>query len=240
MSGGDPPCLYVNDGKGGFRDAAKEAGVARAWLPMGANFGDFNNDGWLDIYLGTGDPAYETLTPNVALLNQGGRTFADVTHAAGLGHLQKGHGVAFADFDNDGDQDIYHQLGGFYPGDAFRNALFMNPGHGGGFLTVVLEGRRSNRMAVGTRVTVEFETPSGMRRVYRAPGSVSSFGGSPRLQEIGLADATRITRLEVWWPVSQTRQVFEDVPMNSFVRIVEGEDRFERLERRSVPLKISP
>ena len=104
-----------------FTDVAADVGLKHAWLPMGANFGDLDNDGWLDIYLATGDPDYQTLMPNVALRNAGGTRFQNVTTSTGLGHLQKGHGVAFADFDEDGDQDIYHQLGGFYPGDKFQN-----------------------------------------------------------------------------------------------------------------------
>src|SRR6185295_5422391 len=118
------PKLYHNERNGKFTDVAARMGLDHAWLPMGANFGDLDNDGWLDIYLATGDPDFQTLMPNVALRNDGGRRFQDVTTSAGLGHLQKGHGVAFADLDNDGDQDIYHQLGGFYPGDRFANALF--------------------------------------------------------------------------------------------------------------------
>ncbi len=93
-----------------------DVGLDHPWLPMGANFGDIDNDGWLDVYLATGDPDFETLMPNVMLRNDGGRRFRDVTTSAGVGHLQKGHGVAFADLDHDGDQDLYHQLGGFFPG----------------------------------------------------------------------------------------------------------------------------
>ena len=84
--------------------------------------------------------------PNVMLRNDGGRRFQNVTTSGGFGHLQKGHGVAFADFDHDGDQDIYHQLGGFYAGDKFHNALFLNPGHGNRFLVVNLEGTATNQI----------------------------------------------------------------------------------------------
>ena len=74
---------------------------------MGANFGDLDNDGFLDVYLGTGTPSLAALMPNFMLKNDAGRRFPDVTEATGTGHLQKGHGVAFADFDNDGDQECY-------------------------------------------------------------------------------------------------------------------------------------
>ncbi|NIM60923.1 MAG: hypothetical protein GTN89_09545, partial [Acidobacteria bacterium] len=95
---GPPPALYRNEGDGSFTDVAVAAGLDRPWMPMGANFGDLDNDGYLDLYLGTGNPNLKTLVPNVALRNIAGRRFEDVTVSTGLGHLQKGHGIAFADF----------------------------------------------------------------------------------------------------------------------------------------------
>ena len=223
------PCLYHNNGDGTFTNVTEEAGLAHPYLPMGANFGDADNDGWLDIYLTTGNPNFETLMPNVMLRNDGGRRFQDVTRSAGLGHLQKGHGVAFVDLDHDGDQDIYHQLGGFYPGDRFSNALFLNPGHGNHFLTVKLVGTRSNAQGYGARIKLVIETPRGPREIHRAVGSVSSFGGSPLRQEIGLGDATAIERLEIHWPTSGIRQTFRNVPIDSMIRIVEGQDVYAPL-----------
>ena len=82
-----------------------EVGLDRVVLPMGSNFGDLDNDGFLDIYLGTGRPSYLYLMPNVLFRNDGGRRFEDITAATGTGHLQKGHGVAFADWDRDGDAE---------------------------------------------------------------------------------------------------------------------------------------
>jgi hypothetical protein len=228
------PRLYRNNGDGTFTDMAIQMGLDRPFLPMGANFGDFDNDGWLDIYLGTGDPAYESLMPNIALRNDAGKRFQDVTQSAGLGHLQKGHGIGFADIDHDGDQDIYHQLGAFFPGDAFRNALFKNPGHGHHFITIELVGTKTNRMAYGARIKVVVDTPDGERELHRAPGCVSSFGGSPRRQEIGLAGASAIKSIEIWWPKSGIRQTFTDVPRDGFIRITEGEDAIESL----IPAKL--
>ena len=81
---------------------------------MGANFGDLDNDGFLDLYVGTGAPDLNTLVPNRMFRNAGGRVFQDVTTSGGFGHLQKGHGIAFGDLDNDGDQDIYEVIGGWF------------------------------------------------------------------------------------------------------------------------------
>jgi hypothetical protein len=72
----------------------REAGLDRVLLVMGSNFGDIDNDGYLDIYLGTGQPAYFYVVPNVMLKNVDGRRFEDVTVSTGTGHLQKGHGIS--------------------------------------------------------------------------------------------------------------------------------------------------
>jgi hypothetical protein len=228
------PRLYRNNADGTFANVTKQMALEHAWLPMGANYGDLDNDGWLDIYLATGAPEYDMLVPNVMLRNHGAVRYQNVTKSGGFGHLQKGHGVAFADFDNDGDQDVFNQLGGFFPGDAFRNTLYHNPGHGNHFITIKLEGVRSNRMAVGARIKLMLQTPEGPREIHRAPGCVSSFGGSPIRQEIGLENATAIQRLEVNWPASNRMQVFESVPIDSFIRVVEDQDTFERLSPKAV------
>ena len=217
------PRLYRNNGDGTFRNVAPELGLDRPFLPMGANFGDLDNDGWLDIALATGDPSFETLVPNAMLRNDAARAFQDVTTSGGFGHLQKGHGVSFADIDNDGDQDVHQQLGGMLMADQYFNALFANPGHGNRFVTVELEGRETNHFGVGARIAVTVETPAGRRTLHRAVGSVSSFGGSPLRQEIGLGDATAISEIVVSWPISGTETRLADVALDTRVHIVEGE-----------------
>ena len=111
--------LFRNNGDGTFRDVSREAGLERALLTMGANFGDLDNDGFPDCYLGTGEPDLRTLIPNQMFRNRQGKVFQNVTTSGGFGHLQKGHGVSFGDIDNDGDQDIYTVMGGV----VFRGCL---------------------------------------------------------------------------------------------------------------------
>jgi hypothetical protein len=233
-TGGELPRLYRNLG-GRFADVTRAAGLDLVTLPMGANFGDVDGDGWLDLYLGTGGPDYELLIPNVLLRNDGGRRFVDRTTASGLGHLQKGHGIAFADLDHDGDQDLFHQLGGFYPGDRYYTALYVNPGTGARFVVLELSGTTSNRMAIGARIEVEIATPGGPRILHRAVGAVSSFGGSTYRQEIGLGDATAIRRVTVRWPRGAVQR-FTGVPLDSFVALVEGHPEHRVLERRKLDL----
>ncbi|MFQ5766506.1 MAG: FG-GAP-like repeat-containing protein [Acidobacteriota bacterium] len=225
---GDPrswPRLYRNDG-GRFTDVTVSAGLDHPHLPMGASFGDINEDGYPDIYLGTGAPAYEAFMPNVMYLNNKDGTFTDITFTAGFGHLQKGHGISFADFDNDGDRDVALQAGGMFPGDRFANALFENPGHGHHFLWLKLIGVRSNRAALGTRFHVQVTTPHGPGRLYGRVATGGSFGASPLRQFLGLGDATGIARLEITWPASGRRQRFDNLPLDRLITIVEDKDRF--------------
>ena len=109
---------------------------------MGSNFADFDNDGYLDFYLGTGEPSYDMLVPNRMFKNVEGKRFAEITATAGTGHLQKGHGVACGDWDRDGNIDIFIETGGATPGDRYHNVLFQNPGHDNHWLTVKLIGKK--------------------------------------------------------------------------------------------------
>ena len=204
-------------------------GLARVVPTMGANFGDLDNDGYLDMYLGTGTPSFSALIPNVMLRNDAGKRFQDVTAATGTGHLQKGHGVAFADLDNDGDEDVVINLGGAVPGDNYADALFENPGAGkaNNWVSLRLVGVKSNRAAIGAKIRVNLAgLASGSPLRYREVSSGGSFGANSFMQHIGLGPAT-IESVEITWPASKTRQTFRDVPVNSFLEIREGEPTFK-------------
>jgi hypothetical protein len=229
--------LYRGDGKGGFTDVAEAMGLTYPAMPMGSNFGDLDNDGWLDVYLGTGDPQYYTLMPNLLLRNEGGRGFRDVTMDSGMGHLQKGHGVAFADFDGDGDQDVFSVTGGAYPGDAFRNVLFENPGPAGHWLVLRLVGVHENRCAIGARIRVVVRQGDAERSIWRHVNTGGSFGGNPLRQHIGLGAAEQVLRVEVFWPRRGTTQVFTDVPLDSAWRVVEGQEQLAPLVVPKAPLR---
>ncbi len=144
--------LYHNRGDGTFEDVSASAHLDRVWMPMGSNFGDMDNDGFLDIYLGNGNPSYTSMLPHVLLRNVDGKSFADVTAASGTGDLHKGHGVAFADIDRDGDEDLLTVTGGAIPGDAHAFRLFENPGDGNDWINLHLVGVKSNRAAIGARI----------------------------------------------------------------------------------------
>ncbi len=214
--------LYRNDQKGGFQDVTNEVGLNRVVPTMGANFGDLDNDGFLDLYLGTGAPSFATLMPNFAFRNQAGKRFADVTAVTGAGHLQKGHGVAFGDIDNDGDEDLYVNIGGFVPGDYYNKVLFANPSQGNNRISIKLTGAKSNRAAIGAKIKLTLTGANGRKSLrYREVTSGGSFGASSLRQEIGLGRARRIDALEIWWPASGSRQVFRDLKVNQFIEIEE-------------------
>ena len=229
--------IYHNNRDGTFTDVTVQMRLNRICHTMGHNYGDLDNDGWLDFYCGTGDPDFRTLIPNRMFRNEKGRFFQDVTTATGTGHIQKGHGVAFADFDDDGCQDIYSTLGGAYSGDFARNALFLNPGSTNRWLKLKLVGTRANRFAIGARFRVTVQTPSGSRELHRVVSSGGSFGSNPLRQEIGLGDATAITKVDIEWPGSRTQQTITGLELNQSYQIREGERSPLALKLNRVNLK---
>ena len=230
IQGSSRPRLYRNLGRDGFRDVSHEVGLDRAMAPMGANFGDIDNDGYLDIYLGTGDMSYEGLDVNLLFRNVDGFRFDDVTTSSGTGHLQKGHGVSFADYDSDGDLDIFVELGGATPGDRAYNALFQNPVHDREWLKVKLVGTKTNRAALGAKIRVDLKSADGLSRsIHRTVGNNSSFGGNSLVETFGLLDSKHVVELVVSWPTSRTTQTFHEIAARQTIEIVEGASSYKVL-----------
>jgi tetratricopeptide (TPR) repeat protein len=230
--------LYKNTGKGAFLEVSRAAGLNRVVPSMGANFGDLDNDGFLDFYLGTGSPSYAALMPNIMFRNQGGKSFVDVTTSTGTGHLQKGHGVTFSDLDNDGDQDVSINIGGAAPGDKYNKALFANPGQGNNWLSVKLRGVKTNRAAIGAKIKLVLQDNAGrLSSRYREVSSGGSFGASTLTQSIGLGKAAQVKSLEIFWPASNTRQVFRDLEANQFIEVQEFEKTYAKRPLRTFQFK---
>lgn len=225
--------LYRNNQDGTFTNVSQEVGLIKKAFAMGANFGDIDNDGYLDIFLGTGNPELESIVPNKLFKNMDGKRFLDVTAPARLGHLQKGHAISFADVDNDGDQDIYIELGGAYKGDAFHNAFYINPNQDerNGWIVLDLTGTKTNRSAIGSRIKVTFTEDGKERSVYRDVNSGGSFGASPLRKEIGIGRSKIIDEIEVQWHPGN-KQVFRNIRPNQFLRITEGSDTIENIPTR--------
>ncbi len=233
------PLLYRNNHDGTFSNVSEEKGLNKVAFAMGANFGDIDNDGYSDMYLGTGNPDYTSLVPNKMFKNIGGQTFADVTTSARVGNLQKGHGVSFADLDNDGDLDIYIEVGGAYKGDMYQNALYVNPGQTtNNWIDINLEGVQSNRAAIGAKIKVQFKENGVSRMVYKEVNSGGSFGANPLRQHIGIGSATNVEYIEIVWPGINKNQRFHNVNANQFIRIKEGEESLQSYTLKSFDFRL--
>lgn len=218
--------LYRNRGDGTFEDttfASKIGSGNYRKSGFGTGFLDYDNDGWLDIFIANGH-----VLDNVSLFHAGttwaepktmyhnaGGVFEDVSDRLGSDFVSPrvGRAAAFADFDNDGDIDILVANNGQAP-QLLRN----DGGNRRHWLGVRLTGVRSNRDGVGAKVRVK---AGGATQVAQAKGGMSyQASHDPRLH-FGLGDARVVDSLEVEWP-SGTVDKFSGVTGDRFVVVKEG------------------
>ena len=217
----DSSRLFRNNGDGTFTDVTFESKLYYPAGTMGAGVADLDNDGYVDLYIGTGDPQMSRLEPNRLFRNNGDGTFADFTSYVDFARPgNKGHGVTFIDIDGDGDLDIFAQLGGHYPGDHTYNAFYRNlKGNRNHWLEVDLHGVKSNRFAIGAQITVK----AGNLLVYREIKGGEGFGTTnPYRQHFGLGGHERIDSLEVHWP-SGVIQKLEGVKPDQILSLSEDQ-----------------
>ena len=219
---GEPAQLFHNNHNGTFTDVSAAMHLNKVMMGQSASFGDLDNDGWLDLYVGTGGPGLGDLVPKRMFHSVEGRFFQEVTTAGNFGHLQKGGGIAWGDLTNNGMQSIYEVMGGVYPGDVAHNVLYRNPGSSNHWVTIVLEGLQSNRSAIGARIHLIVDTPTGKRNIYRTVGTSGSWSGSPLRQEIGLGHAGAIESLTIAWPATGKTQRLYGLKMDHRYKIPEG------------------
>ncbi len=213
--------LYRNDGDLGqsssFTNVARAAGVANQYFGWGSAFCDFDNDGWLDIYVATG--YFGSATPDALYRNSGDTVpgqvgvFTDVAPTAGLIHNKIGRGVAFGDFDNDGDTDIfivnYQQQG----------ILYRNDSPGGNWLTLKLNGSTSSRDGKGALVKLKTEGKMQIRQAGGMGGYLSC--NDPRIK-FGLGAIETVDTLVIHW-LSGIVDTLNNLPVNQFLTIQENE-----------------
>ena len=213
------PHIYKNNGNSTFTDVSSSLGLHEPAFTMGCNYGDLDNDGFLDFFLATGE-------------------FADVTYAGGFGNIQKGHAVGFGDLDRDGDQDIYVILGGSFEGDVYQNMFFENPvGNKNNWVTLRLEGITANRLALGARVDIEVLENGKSRMIHDVISTGASFGGNSLQLELGLGKADIIKKLTIRWPSrSAAPQVIENLAVNKAYFIKERSAP-EEVDYTPVPFK---
>jgi tetratricopeptide (TPR) repeat protein len=222
----DSPRLFRNNGDATFTDVTWESKLYYPMGVMGAGVADLDNDAFVDLYFGTGDPQLSRLEPNRFFRNNGDGTFTDYTAKTGFarpGH--KGHGATFIDIDGDGDLDVYAQLGGHYPGDHVENAFYRNlKGNQNNWLQVDLLGAKANRDAIGAQLVAV----AGGLTLYREIKGSEGFGATnPFRAHFGLGKRTKVDTLTVSWPGGETRK-YTDIAANQRIEIREGEAEWRK------------
>ncbi len=227
--------LYKNLGGKGFKDVTKEAGLDMVFATMGSNFGDFDGDGYLDMYLATGGPDLPLIVPNRMFKNVGGQA------------LRRNHGLVANRQLAKGPQCRLRRLGSKWDARPLRA-----DGRGDVRRPVpqylVPESRAEKQLAERETGWQENEPLRDRARikvvtagenpltVYRNVTSGSSFGANPLEQMIGLGKTDRIALLEINWPTSGTTQTFRDLPANQAIEITEFAKDFRQRKYQAIPL----
>ena len=224
----DTPALFTNQGKGWFEESSLRAGlgVETRYIGWGAAMADFDNDGWPDMLMVTGSiypelerrfHEYPYRTPRVIYRNLRNGKFEELIDQAGPGiaAAHSSRGCAVGDFDNDGDLDIL-VMNVNEPPSLLRNDL-KSAGNGiGNWIKVQLVGTRSNRSAIGSRVTAEY---GPHRQLQEVLAQSSFYSVNDRRLHFGLG-AYRTANLNVRWTSGGVER-FENVPANRLVVIKE-------------------
>ena len=218
---GSPLIVWHNNRNGTFTARTREIGLDGCWGTMSGNFGDINNDGYIDLLLGNGSPRMERLEPFILLENDRGK-FRNTTFSAGLPFFGKSHGTNCADLFGDGRMSIIIAGGGGYPGDLLTTAVHCPKELPGNYLNVRLTGTVSNRDAIGARITLRCGEEMQMREVSHG----TSFGCLPLEQHFGLGSARRIDEIEIRWPCGLVQRI-ESPPVNRTIRVIEGRTRWD-------------
>ena len=225
--GYQPMTLYSNQGQGLFQDASWDAKLAQLpYSPVrwGGGFADFDNDGWPDIFVANGNVTslidqlsndLKYREPVQLFRNNNGHTFSEMASAAGLndGPMQSRRGTAFGDIDNDGRVDVVVYNVGAPP------SIFLNDTHNLNHRVLFrLVGTKSNREAVGARVTVVTSEMSQIDEV-RAGGSYLSANDS-RLH-FGLGSDAVMKKITIAWP-SGLKEELSNIPGDAIYTLTEG------------------
>jgi enediyne biosynthesis protein E4 len=222
-----PNTLYKNQGARQFEDVAMSSHLGQASLPLvgwGTAFFDMDNDGWLDLFVANGHvyPQMDAVKGSAAyaqpmLLHRNLRngTFEEVSKAAGIADmpLKSRRGAAFGDIANNGSIDIVVLNVGEPP------SLLLNTNKRSNHRVLFhLVGTKSNRAAIGARVTIK---ASGVTQFDEVRGGGSYLSQNDLRLHFGLGSATRIDSVEVRWPTGKTES-FKDVAGDKIYTIVEG------------------
>jgi ASPIC and UnbV/FG-GAP-like repeat len=215
--------LYRNNGDGTFTDVTDQSGLGIVANNRAAAWGDYDNDGYLDLYIvnSGSDPAGKG--SNYLYRNNRDGTFTDVASSAGVEDLvvNRGRGAAWGDYDNDGFLDLFVTNG--ESNTQFElgpQILYHNQGNGNNWLKVILVGTTSNRQGLGAKVTIQIGPTIQYREANGASGHFLSQGAGPL--HFGLGRATVVDQITVRWP-SGVNQILSNMSANQEITVVEGQ-----------------
>ena len=222
----DHNALYINDGHGVFTAVSDGPLVTAASRPSkGHTWGDYDNDGDLDLFIANGTEADVDLR-NFLYLNDGKGGFTGVTTGELVSDVTISAGAAWADFDLDGDLDLF--VANWGGGDE-DNGLYRNQVRGRSWMVVRLVGRKSNRMGLGAQLKVRARIDGEDRWLSRwmLPATGYASQNEP-IVHFGLGDAMRVESLEVRWP-SGVIDRYSSPPVNRIVEVSEGQLKWREL-----------
>ena len=239
--------LWHNNHDGTFTDVSKETNTCATLWGWAAKFGDFDNDGWKDLFVVNGlrsgnkdnyipvlvnlitQPGVDftdvTIWPHIGQMtwsgyqkkkmfrNMGGQTFKEISAEAGVDNDMDGRGIGMGDFDNDGRLD-------FYQANADQTSLLYHgiTEGGGNWAQFKLTGTKSNRDAIGARITI---TAGGLTQIHEIDGGNGYAGQATKRAHLGLGKATKIDSLEIHWP-SGLKEKISGASINKLNKITEG------------------
>ena len=219
--------LYENQGSHVFVDVSAARGIEQLgyeYCGWGTRLFDFDNDGWLDLWItfghtdpqvGAAHPDHPYAEPNYMLRSLEGKRFEDVSEATGLRRLpnRSGRGVAFGDFDNDGDVDVL-----IIDKNSTPILLRNDGGNRNNWIEIRAEGVQSNRSGIGARITVN---AGGKRRIFDVRNNESYLSSNDLRVPIGMGNMKQADSVEVRWPNGHIDRS-ENVAVNKFYWAREG------------------
>jgi len=239
--------LWHNNHDGTFTDVSRETNTCETLWGWSAKFGDFDNDGWKDLFVVDGlrsagkdnyipvvvnlittpgvDFTDARLWPNIGNMswsgyqkkkmfrNLGGTAFKEISAEAGVDNDKDGRGIGMGDFDNDGKLDLYQANADQLP------YLYRNNSEGvGNWVQIKLTGTKSNRDAIGARITLK---AGGLTQIHEIDGGNGYAGQSTKKAHLGIGKASKVDSVEVHWP-SGLVESFDGVQINKLNKLTEG------------------
>jgi hypothetical protein len=203
--------LYRNNGDGTFTKITTGDIVNDGGNSFGSSWGDYDNDGFLDMFVANGD---STFPDNFLYNNNGDGTFTKITAGIIVNDGGWSQGCNWGDYDNDGFLDMY----------VSNRQLYLNNGNSNNWINIMLFGTQSNTSAIGTKVRVKSIINGNPTWQMREVFGQTSWGGQNSLNaEFGLGDATVIDSVIIEWP-SDTVDIYTDIAVNTFYIATEGQD----------------